>query len=80
MKWNFLFLATAFGTAAYAAPTEPPVCIVSAGPAGLAAASRLESLGRTTRIFEQQEQVGGKAQALYREYAEPELKTRRELF
>lgn len=42
-----------------------PVCIVGAGPAGLAAASRLESLGQTTVIFEKQARVGGKSQAIY---------------
>lgn len=51
----------------YAAPTKDPVCIVGAGPAGLAAAARLESQGQTTTIFEKQALVGGKCQALFKE-------------
>jgi cation diffusion facilitator CzcD-associated flavoprotein CzcO len=67
MTWFSFLLATACLAVAYAAPTEYPVCIVGAGPAGLAAASRLERLGRTTIIFDRQEFVGGKSQAVYRE-------------
>jgi cation diffusion facilitator CzcD-associated flavoprotein CzcO len=67
MKWNSLVPAATVLSGLYAAPTEHPVCIIGAGPAGLAAASRLESLGRSTKIFEQQDHVGGKNQALYRE-------------
>lgn len=67
MKWFSALIATSLQVVVYAAPTESPICIVGAGPAGLAAASRLESQGRTTTIFEKQDLVGGKSQALYRE-------------
>ncbi|KAF2805484.1 FAD/NAD(P)-binding domain-containing protein [Mytilinidion resinicola] len=42
-----------------------PVCIVGAGPAGLAAAKRLESKGKKAVIFEKQAEVGGKCQTYY---------------
>jgi flavin-dependent dehydrogenase len=42
-----------------------PVCIVGAGPAGLAAAKRLEAKGQKIVVFEKQPKVGGKCQAVY---------------
>ncbi|PVH85846.1 FAD/NAD(P)-binding domain-containing protein [Cadophora sp. DSE1049] len=42
-----------------------PVCIVGAGPAGLTAAKKLEDKGRKVVIFEKQDKVGGKCQAVY---------------
>ena len=42
-----------------------PVCVVGAGPAGLAAASRLESKGTSVVVFEKQSTVGGKCQEVY---------------
>jgi cation diffusion facilitator CzcD-associated flavoprotein CzcO len=50
---------------AAAAPATFPVCIVGAGPAGLIAASKLESQGRKVVLFEKQAAVGGKSQAVY---------------
>lgn len=49
----------------HAVPNHLPVCIVGAGPAGLIAAQRLEIKGRKTVIFEKQDAVGGKSQAVY---------------
>jgi len=46
-------------------PQHFPVCIVGAGPAGLAAAKKLEDKGRKVVIFEKQDEVGGKCQAVY---------------
>lgn len=45
--------------------SNSPVCIVGAGPAGLAAASRLESNGQSTVLFDKQSSVGGKCQEYY---------------
>lgn len=42
-----------------------PVCIVGAGPAGLAAAAKLELRGKAAVVFEKQRAVGGKCQAVY---------------
>lgn len=50
-------------------PIERPVCIIGAGPAGLIAASKLESKGRKVVVFEKQAEVGGKCQAVYDKYA-----------
>jgi flavin-dependent dehydrogenase len=47
------------------AKPKPPVCIVGAGPAGLTAASKLESKGYHTVIFDEQPEIGGKCQAYY---------------
>ena len=47
------------------APAGPPVCVVGAGPAGLATAAGLEQKGRNVVIFEKQAAVGGKCQAVY---------------
>jgi ribulose 1,5-bisphosphate synthetase/thiazole synthase len=46
---------------------EHPVCIIGAGPAGLAAAGRLEQKGIKSVMFDRQEEVGGKCQAWYDE-------------
>jgi len=46
-------------------PQHFPVCIVGAGPAGLTAAKKLEDKGRKVVIFEKQDEVGGKCQAVY---------------
>jgi NADPH-dependent glutamate synthase beta subunit-like oxidoreductase len=46
---------------------EHPVCIIGAGPAGLAAAGGLEQKGIKAVIFDRQEEVGGKCQAWYDE-------------
>lgn len=46
------------------APVDP-VCIVGAGPAGLAAAAKLELKGKSVVVFEKQSQVGGKCQSIY---------------
>jgi ribulose 1,5-bisphosphate synthetase/thiazole synthase len=66
---TFYFVALLLGFAHFtlAAPTNNPVCIVGAGPAGLIAANRLESQGQQTVIFEKQLSVGGKCQAIYAE-------------
>jgi NADPH-dependent glutamate synthase beta subunit-like oxidoreductase len=42
-----------------------PVCIIGAGPAGLAAAGRLEEKGIKAVMFDRQDEVGGKCQAWY---------------
>ena len=60
---NILTAALAFGVAL--AQDNYPICIIGAGPAGLSAASRLESQGKETVIFEKQAAVGGKCQAYY---------------
>ena len=52
-------------TATLVAAADCPVCIIGAGPAGLSAASRLESKGKQTVVFEKQATVGGKCQAYY---------------
>ncbi|KAF1833593.1 FAD/NAD(P)-binding domain-containing protein [Decorospora gaudefroyi] len=46
---------------------QHPVCIVGAGPAGLAAAGRLEQKGIKSVMFDRQAEVGGKCQAYYDE-------------
>ena len=53
------------GASAWPAKSNLPVCIVGAGPAGLTAASKLESKGYKTVIFDRQPEVGGKCQAYY---------------
>ena len=71
MKYISIFSFTApllaFAALALAAPTNNPVCIVGAGPAGLIAANRLESRGYQTVLFEKQASVGGKCQVVYAE-------------
>ena len=42
-----------------------PVCIIGAGPAGLAAAGRLKDKGISAVVFDKQAEVGGKCQAWY---------------
>lgn len=44
-----------------------PVCIIGAGPAGLAAAGRLQAKGIDAIVFDKQDEVGGKCQAWYDE-------------
>jgi heterodisulfide reductase subunit A-like polyferredoxin len=44
---------------------KDPVCIIGAGPAGLIAASKLESKGYDVVIFDEQPEIGGKCQAYY---------------
>jgi hypothetical protein len=44
---------------------KTPVCVVGAGPAGLAAAHSLESKGHDVVMFEKQAAVGGKSQVVY---------------
>ena len=48
-----------------AAATECPICVVGAGPAGLAAAYELEQAGKNVVVFEKQLAVGGKSQTIY---------------
>jgi NADPH-dependent glutamate synthase beta subunit-like oxidoreductase len=71
MKYASYFAATASLIATLplvlAAPTNNPVCIIGAGPAGLTAAQKLESKGRKVVMFEKQAAVGGKCQAVYAE-------------
>lgn len=45
-----------------------PVCVVGAGPAGLATAAGLEQKGRNVVVFEKQAVVGGKCQSVYEKY------------
>ena len=61
-------LILALGVFGLEAPNGLPVCIVGAGPAGLATAAELELRGKRTVIFEKQDSVGGKCQAVYQEY------------
>ena len=65
----FYFAALLLPSAPFtlATPTNNPVCIVGAGPAGLIAANRLERRGQQTVIFEKQVSVGGKCQVIYAE-------------
>jgi len=46
---------------------QHPVCIIGAGPAGLAAAGRLQAKGIKSVVFDKQDGVGGKCQAWYDE-------------
>ncbi|KAF2098224.1 hypothetical protein NA57DRAFT_77016 [Rhizodiscina lignyota] len=64
----FFLVLSVFSLGAAAWPWKPPkapVCIVGAGPAGLISASKLESKGYETVVFEKQAHVGGKCQAFY---------------
>jgi NADPH-dependent 2,4-dienoyl-CoA reductase/sulfur reductase-like enzyme len=66
-----LLLLAALATLVQATPTPPPargadpVCIVGAGPAGLAAAKALEAKGLEVVLFEKRPDVGGKCQSQY---------------
>ncbi|KAI1077924.1 FAD/NAD-P-binding domain-containing protein [Whalleya microplaca] len=60
-------LTIALGVFAYEDPSVLPVCIVGAGPAGLTTAAELELKGKQTVIFEKQDAVGGKCQAVYQD-------------
>lgn len=65
---SLLYLLASSGAAAHvnhATRSEPPVCVIGAGPAGLAAAHALESKGQDVVIFEKQAAVGGKSQVVY---------------
>lgn len=62
MKWQHLVPAALTASMVNAAL---PVCIVGAGPAGLAAANKLEANGHHVVVFEKQARVGGKCQAVY---------------
>ncbi|KAI0007584.1 hypothetical protein F4779DRAFT_591384 [Xylariaceae sp. FL0662B] len=65
---NFVnVLILALGVLAYEDPSDLPVCIVGAGPAGLTTAAELELKGKRTVIFEKQDAVGGKCQAVYQD-------------
>jgi phytoene dehydrogenase-like protein len=61
-------LALALGVFKFQDTRDLPVCVVGAGPAGLAAAAELELKGKHTVVFEKQYAVGGKCQAIYQEY------------
>ncbi|CAE7011369.1 hypothetical protein P3342_003408 [Pyrenophora teres f. teres] len=68
--WSRILPILALSSLAASAPTlcmcdELPVCIVGAGPAGLAAAARLEEKGIKAVMFDRQAEVGGKCQAWY---------------
>jgi len=65
---RYILGALATATVAYSAKKRDPVCIIGAGPAGLAAATALEQKGREVVIFEKQAKVGGKSQAVYKEF------------
>ena len=63
MKRTIFFIAASVVLATInLAWAADPVCIVGAGPAGLAVASRLEAKGYTTVIFEKNVEVGGRCQ------------------
>jgi len=71
--WSRVLPLIALSSLTLSAPTgrcdcdEKPVCIIGAGPAGLAAAGRLEQKGIKAVMFDRQEEVGGKCQAWYDE-------------
>lgn len=60
-----LSVLVALASISNAIAATPPICIVGAGPAGLAAAHALEEANKEVVIFEKQEAVGGKCQAYY---------------
>ncbi|TPX64987.1 hypothetical protein SpCBS45565_g05485 [Spizellomyces sp. 'palustris'] len=66
MKSVVFFLASATVAFAASIPSDP-VCIVGAGPAGLATANKLQVKGYQTVVFEKNEAVGGKCQSFYNE-------------
>ncbi|PKS11609.1 hypothetical protein jhhlp_001759 [Lomentospora prolificans] len=61
---HLLFGITVVASLALAAT---PVCIIGAGPAGLAAAQSLQNKGRDYVVFEKDPSVGGKSKAVYRD-------------
>lgn len=61
-------IALALGVLKFQDASGHPVCVVGAGPAGLTAAAELELKGKQTVVFEKQDAVGGKCQAVYQEY------------
>ena len=67
-RWSLILPLLALSFTASAWPHrhgKAPVCIIGAGPAGLAAAGRLEEKGIKAMIFDKQAEVGGKCQAYY---------------
>ncbi|KAG6357281.1 hypothetical protein INS49_015159 [Diaporthe citri] len=60
-------IALALGVLKFQDASGHPVCIVGAGPAGLTAAAELELKGKQTVVFEKQDAVGGKCQAVYQD-------------
>lgn len=56
------------GQGVVASQLNDPVCIIGAGPAGIKAAVELELKGYRTVVFEKQNAVGGKCQAVYEKY------------
>ncbi|EMD91513.1 hypothetical protein COCC4DRAFT_57460 [Bipolaris maydis ATCC 48331] len=71
--WSLLVSLIALPSLVLSAPTgdshhhKKPVCIIGAGPAGLAAAGRLKDKGISAVVFDRQEKVGGKCQSWYDE-------------
>ncbi|KAH6615223.1 hypothetical protein C7974DRAFT_61288 [Boeremia exigua] len=67
--WALLLQLLSLTVVAWPQPRheKPPVCIIGAGPSGLAAAGKLEEKGIKAMIFDKQEEVGGKCQAWYDE-------------
>lgn len=70
--WSLVLPLIALPSLALAAPTgaahhgqQNPVCIIGAGPAGLAAAGRLQDKGISAVMFDRQDQIGGKCQSWY---------------
>lgn len=64
-SFAFLLAASATVSALPRPDDSDPVCIVGAGPAGLAAAKTLEDKGRSVVVFEKRPEVGGKCQSYY---------------
>lgn len=64
---TYLLAIVLSASLALARSTSSPVCIVGAGPAGLASAKVLEDKGKDVVIFEKKATVGGKCQAVYKE-------------
>lgn len=71
---HLLFGITVVASLALAAT---PVCIIGAGPAGLAAAQSLQNKGRDYVVFEKDPSVGGKSKAVYRELVHTSEKLKR---
>ncbi|KAI7780454.1 hypothetical protein LA080_016073 [Diaporthe eres] len=67
MQGLFKKIALALGVLKFQDASGHPVCIVGAGPAGLTAAAELELKGKQTVVFEKQDAVGGKCQAVYQD-------------
>lgn len=66
LSLSYLLFATGIAAhAGHVTRSEPPICVIGAGPAGLAAAHALESKDQDVIVFEKQAAVGGKSQAVY---------------